>query len=208
MKKILFFSVIIIIFIFFFHKTSRTSKKETFKNTPMSVILSRSSENQISKNSRKLDSIIDMANNYIENNKSALGIREYHKLIPTLYRSPINTTVKYYVYQDELPIVGFEFLLNFNESGQLTSIKKNYFGAEKVDFKMPINEGILESLYVQHGLKKENSHISYVLIPRGDKLELAVAVSGELLDDNKKVNLLISVNDGFKISRTFPRKEF
>ncbi len=206
-KKFIFcFGALAILLLYY---SSFALKEPSIKNEELITSLPKNGKRVINSfNIKKRRDILELANNYIEKNRLSLGIREYHKLSPTLYRSPLGTSIKYSVYQDELPIIGFEFLLDFDDKNNLISLKKRYFPVEKVEFRVPLSDEQLEFIFNQNGLKKENSHVSYVLVPKGEELELAISFSGRLLKNNQKTNLLISVNSGKILFRTFPRKEF
>ncbi len=155
----------------------------------------------------------EAAQSFLEEKKREWGIREYHELRPTTYETPLSTKVKYSAYQDGLPIIGSEIMLEVNQDRKVSVMENNYVPLKKADLNQATltYQTILDKSPAKYQLDNTMatgvSRILYV-VPGSDEPEMSYVMAVKESGTGPTENLVFRAADGMVLGRQVPRSEF
>ena len=157
----------------------------------------------------------EIADNYLNNHREEWHIQDYHQLRAELHASPVETTVIYRVYQDQLPVLGMKIEILVGKNLEVKSVQNSYRPVRKVDFSHEpflSAEEVIERIppqFVADGATA--SHAASVLyVPAStDEPELAYTMPlQEGAPTPHPIHLLLRAADGQLLGRSVPRTAF
>ncbi len=156
----------------------------------------------------------EAAEKYLAEKRREWGVRDYHELRAQTYESPLGTKVKYSAFQDGLPIIGSEIVLEVTKDTKDVSVAENsYQPLEKVDTRQrTLDYGVI--LEKNPGRYKIDltvtTGVSKVLFvaPGSDRPELSYVMAVKENGNGPTENLVFRATDGMVLGRQTARSEF
>lgn len=151
------------------------------------------------------------AEQYLEERKKSWGVQDYHELKATVYESPTGQSVKYQVYQDNLPIVGMEIALEFNPDHSVRTIENGYRPLRRVDLTQPTlsQDEVIKAQGGRYTLDETSTAgvASVLYLPSGSDVPELSYVMPVREADGRSAQLVFRAADGQVLGRQTSRAE-
>lgn len=157
----------------------------------------------------------EVAERYVDLHREVWGLKEYHRLHPTVFRTPLGTRINYAVYQGQVPILGMEVRIQIDRFLKVAKVENEYRPLARID--IPENLPKVEELVDRHLDevfeldRRAGVSDAPVLVPvRGsDEPVLAFVIPAkEKTNRRRPVQLLLRADDGQILRRSVSRAEF
>ena len=162
---------------------------------------------------RKPASALAAAQDLMKENRSRWGVQDFHELRPVVTEGPMGSRVKYSVYQDGLPIVGMEILVELDESHGVLNVENGYQSVRKVDVTQPglsSEEAIARNSPRYEMDPVSTAGVSTILFYGSgmDEPELSYVVPVRERDGGASAQIIFRASDGQVLGRQNSRSEF
>lgn len=157
----------------------------------------------------------EVAKAYIDLHRSEWGIKNYHRLHPTVFRTPMGTRINYAVYQDQIPIIGLGVRIHVDRNLRVKEVENEYRPLSRVDVPddLPKPRDLAAKTFEDYYDVDEGAGLSEapVLVPvnGSDKPVVAFVIPArERTRRRRPVQLLLRADDGQVLRRSVSREEF